>query len=272
MASNGKTVIIADDHETLVMYLSVLMRRMGFNVIPARNGQEMLGVLTTILPDLIITDLKMPVMDGLAALKVIKKDRRFSDIPVIMVSAHFEQQAFDECMALGGAGFLTKPINLHALHQLLRECITYPNDMKRKNLRVVYGNKIMAGYAGRQLAYYAVTLSEQGIYLRTQNPLPVGTQMNVHLELQDGQTLAAQGEVIYHKHVFSDIGVLDPGMAIKFNGLSIRDAEALKAHIMHVLAGDLLEEQQEPVIVDQEVQLQPLQETLAGLKQEWRLN
>ena len=76
MANNDKTVIIADDHETLVMYLSILMRRLGFTVIPARNGEEILSILETILPDLVITDLKMPGWDGIKVLKEFKSLQR----------------------------------------------------------------------------------------------------------------------------------------------------------------------------------------------------
>ena len=191
MSKNNKTVIIADDHETLVMYLSILMRRMGFTVIPARNGEEVLRVLETILPDLVITDRKMPILDGLTTLKMMKEDPRFSNIPVIMVSALFEQEAFDQCMDLGGVGFLIKPINISDLHALLRECITYSNNMKRQNMRASYGRKVMVEYEDRQQEYFAVTLSEQGLYLRTQNPLPVGAKIQIHLKIQEGRFFTA---------------------------------------------------------------------------------
>ncbi len=269
--NNDKTVIIADDHETLVMYLSILMRRMGFTVIPARNGEEVLQLLETILPDLIITDRKMPVVDGLTTLKTIKSNPRLADIPVIMVSAYFEQEAFDQCMELGGAGFLTKPINIHELHLLLQKDLSYPNNRQRKSLRVSYGRKVMVEHEGQQKKYYAVTLSEQGIYFRTQNPLPIGAKMQIHLEINSGEFLTTQGAVIYHKSLSNDINKLDPGMAIKFNAFSTPHADALKAHIVELLAGDLMDEQPEPVIVTQSAPAQPLQKTLAEVKQQWNL-
>lgn len=272
MSNDNKTVIIADDHETIVMYLSILMRRMGFNVIPARNGEEVLRILETILPDLVITDRKMPIMDGLTALKMMKNDPRFSNIPVIMVTAHFEQQAFDQCMDFGGVGFLVKPINISDLHVLLRECITYSNNMKRKNMRVPYGRKVMVEYEDRQQEYYAVTLSEQGLYLRTQSPLPVGAKIQIHLKIQEGSFFTAQGTIIYKKNIGSDINKVDPGMAVKFNDFSDQHADALKAHIIDILAGDLMEEQQDAVIASKGVQSPPLQKKLTELKHDWRLN
>jgi CheY-like chemotaxis protein len=272
MTDNDKTVIIADDHETLVMYLSILMRRMGFTVIPAQNGEEVLNILESIIPDLVITDLKMPIVDGLTVLKVMKNDLRFSDIPVIMVSAYYEQQTFDECMDLGGTGFLTKPINIHDLHMLLRECITYSNNTSRKNMRVSYGNRVVTEHDNQKHEYYAVTLSEQGIYLRTQNPLPVGTEIQIHLRVQPEQLLTAKGTVIYQKNLNKDINKVDPGMAIKFTDLSDQHANVLKTHITQMLAGDLMEEQQETVIESEGLLIHPLEKKVNELKQAWRLS
>lgn len=272
MTANDKTVIIADDHETLVMYLSILMRRMGFTVIPARNGGEVLNILESIIPDLVITDLKMPIVDGLTVLKTMKNDLRFSDIPVVMVTAYFDQQAFDECMDLGGAGFLTKPINIHDLHMLLRDCISYSNNMSRKNMRVSYGRRVVAVHDNQQQEYYAVTLSEQGIYLRTQNPLPVGAEIQIHLSVQPEEIFTAEGTVIYHKNLANDINKTDPGMAVKFNNLSVHNSNVLKTHIIKMLAGDLMEEQQETVIEADGLHIQPLQNKVNELKQNWRSN
>lgn len=272
MTGNDKTVIIADDHETLVMYLSILMRRMGFTVIHAQNGEEVLNILESTIPDLVITDLKMPIVDGLTVLKVMKNDLRFSDIPVIMVTAYLEQQAFDECMDLGGAGFLTKPINIHDLHMLLRECLTYSNNMNRKNMRVSYGRRVVTENDNRQQEYYAVTLSEQGIYLRTQTPLPVGAEIQIHLSVESGQLFTAKGTVIYQKNLTHDINKVDPGMAVKFNNLSPQHAIVLKTHIIKMLAGDLMEEQQETVIEAEGLHIQPLQKKVNELKQNWRLS
>ncbi len=270
MTNDKKTVIIADDHETMIMYLSILMRRMGFTVIPARNGGEVLKSLESFLPDLVITDRKMPIVDGFTTLKMMKSNPLFSDIPVIMISAIFEQEYADKCRDLGGVGFLTKPINIDDLHRLLQECMVYSNNKQRKNLRVSYNRKVVIQHEGQEQKYYAVTLSEQGVYLRTQSPLPVGTKIKVKLHLQDGHFLTTQGTVIYQKNISHDINRLDPGMAVKFSGYSNQFSEALKLHIMDLLAGDLVEEQKEPVISTEGVQKGLLQEKLSELKEEFR--
>ncbi|MGE5300494.1 MAG: response regulator [Acidobacteriota bacterium] len=70
------------------MYLAVLMRRMGFQVVPAKNGVEVLKLIRMAPPDLLMLDYTMPVMNGLTTLRHIKRDRQLKDIPVIMVTAH----------------------------------------------------------------------------------------------------------------------------------------------------------------------------------------
>lgn len=272
MASNAKTVVIADDHETSVMYLSILMRRMGFTTIPARNGEKVLQILETVRPDLVITDIKMPVMDGLTLLKTMKNNPQLSDIPIIIMTAFLEQSLADECARLGSAGFLTKPIKITELHRFLEECVIYPNNTKRKNLRSLYNQKVLVEHEGLQQEYYAITLSEQGVYLRTPKPLPVGTPVHIELPLQTEQRLKIKGAVLYRKSVFDDIDKLDPGMAIKFEGLSDQHAKELSNLITEMLTGDLLDEQQEIVIADNAAKGYQLQERLSAIKQDWQTN
>ena len=258
MGQNSKLVIIADDHETSIMYFSLVMRRLGFSVIAASDGEQVLQILETVRPDLIITDRKMPKMDGVTLLKKIKADQNLSEIPVIVASAYRDQETIDEVMKLGSVGFLTKPIQLTDLYKMVQENVTYANNMKRNHLRFAYGKKVQVGFDGQEREFHAVTLSEGGIFLRTQKPLPVGTKVYTYLEVQDGQHLQVCGTVIYQKNVLRDISSIDPGMAIRFEGLTEVEATKLKDYIMEILAGDLLEEQSEPVISDQKRLESPL--------------
>lgn len=250
MSSIGKTIVIADDHETLVMYLSILLHRMGFEVLPAQNGEEVMEILETVIPDVVITDRKMPTMDGLTTLKIIKNDTRFKHIPVIMMSAYYDEKIRNECINFGAEGLLPKPVRVNALNAMLQDCITYENHTKRTNLRCSYGRKVIVEHDTQNNEYYAVTLSEGGIYLRTQKPLPVGDSVTIHLETETGSPVATQGTVIYQKEIYNDVFQIDPGMAIQFNNLSAQNTNRLNALIMDMLAGDLQGEQEEPVIDD----------------------
>jgi CheY-like chemotaxis protein len=190
----------------------------------------------------------MPVMDGLATLRHIKSDRQMKDIPVIMVTAHSHRGGVDDFMKTGAAGYIKKPINIKQLHSLLQECVTYPDGKKRRNLRTKLQKSVSVYIFGLTKNYYATTLSEKGIYLRTKEPLPVGTELDLSVPLTAGATLTACGSVIYHKDVFSDS--IDPGMAVEFKALSPRENEILRAYITQALAGDLVLEQDEDILSD----------------------
>ncbi len=248
MSESAKKVIIADDHASSVMYLAVLMRRMGFQVVPAKNGVEVLKLMKMSPPDLVMLDYTMPVMDGLATLRHIKSDGQLKDIPVIMVTAHSHRGGVDDFMKTGAVGYIKKPINIKQLHTLLQECVTYPGGKKRGNLRTVMQKSVSVSVYGLTKNYYATTLSEKGIYLRTKEPLPVGTELDLSVPLTADVTLATGGIVIYHKDVFSDS--IDPGMAVEFKGLSPLEGKILRAYITQALAGDLMREQDEDILSD----------------------
>jgi CheY-like chemotaxis protein len=84
-----KTVLIVDDEENIRTLYKEELSDDGYNVILASNGYEALEVLTTQKPDAIILDIKMPGMDGVNLLKLIK-ERKEDDIPVIICSAYEE--------------------------------------------------------------------------------------------------------------------------------------------------------------------------------------
>lgn len=248
MATNGKTIIIADDHATVVMYLSILLNRMGFEIIPTKNGREVLEILENFRPDVIITDYKMPVMDGITLLKTIKQDPRFSHIPTIVMSAYCENPIQEAAFEAGAQGFLAKPIKLSDLNSLIQDAVTYENNNKREKLRCSYGRKVSVDYGGQGQDLFAVTLGEGGVYLRTQKPLPVGTEVTIHLTIDPEQTISLPGTVLYQKTVFNDVFKIDPGMAIQFDTVPATTAATLKKHVTDLLAGDLHEELKDPVL------------------------
>jgi CheY-like chemotaxis protein len=245
---SAKKVIIADDHASSVMYLAVLMRRMGFQVVPAKSGVEALKLMKVSPPDLVMLDSTMRVMDGLTTLRHIKGDGQLKDVPVIMVTARSDRCGVDDFMKAGAVGHIKKPINIKKLHTLLQDCVTYPGGKKRANLRTALQKNVLVSVYGLKRDYHAITLSEKGIYLRTKEPLPIGVELEITLPLTSSMTLTVKGVVIYHKDVFSDS--IDPGMAIEFKDVAPRETGMLSAYITQSLAGDLWLEQDEDILSD----------------------
>ncbi len=105
-----KTILIVEDNEDNRLIYSQYLTHGGFRVLEATNGSEGIDVARRELPDIILMDISMPVMDGLTATRHLKADADLAKIPVIALTAH--AMASDEDMAreAGCDGYLSKPI------------------------------------------------------------------------------------------------------------------------------------------------------------------
>jgi two-component system phosphate regulon response regulator PhoB len=102
-------ILVADDEESVRQLLQIVLQHEGYEVVLATNGAEALLAAYNNAPDLILLDWMMPVLDGLAVLKQLRKDAATRDIPILMLTAR--QSDSDTTTALvGGADvYLTKP-------------------------------------------------------------------------------------------------------------------------------------------------------------------
>jgi CheY-like chemotaxis protein len=86
---NCRSVLVADDHDDIRLYLRALMESLGCTVSEARDGQEAIEIVSQECPDLILVDLNMPKMDGLAATETIRKiEGQCEHVPIIALTAH----------------------------------------------------------------------------------------------------------------------------------------------------------------------------------------
>jgi response regulator RpfG family c-di-GMP phosphodiesterase len=102
--------LVVDDEERLRQVLTHVMRRDGFQCIEASNGIEALEQLRRYPVSLVLTDLRMPGMDGMELLRQVRA--RHSDVAVMMITAVPDVQAAVECLAIGAMDYLTKPFYL----------------------------------------------------------------------------------------------------------------------------------------------------------------
>ncbi len=117
-------ILIADDNQTNLYLLESLLKGNGFDVISARNGAEALDAAGKNPPDLIITDILMPVMDGFELCRQWKADDRLNHIPFIFYTATYTDPK-DEHFAcsLGADRFIIKPQKPEVLVQVVREVL-----------------------------------------------------------------------------------------------------------------------------------------------------
>ena len=104
-----RTILLAEDHDDNRFALLAVLQRDGYAVLGARDGREAVEMAAEHLPDLIVMDLAMPVMDGREALRALKGNARTSTIPVVALTAMSLTVNADELVAEGFAALLTKP-------------------------------------------------------------------------------------------------------------------------------------------------------------------
>jgi CheY-like chemotaxis protein len=121
MDSNNERamVLLVEDTEDNRFMMRRLLEMTGYDVIEARNGQEAVTVAETQQPNLILMDLSLPVIDGLAATRLIRKLPACQTIPIIAVSAHDSADFQQEALSAGCNGYVTKPIDYTSLEDLI---------------------------------------------------------------------------------------------------------------------------------------------------------
>jgi len=120
-----KKILIVDDDVRNIFALSSALEGKGSIIETARNGREAVEKVKNDLGiDLVLMDIMMPEMDGYEAMRLIRKDSRFSKLPIIAVTAKAMADDQEKCLEAGANDYLAKPINLPKLLSLLRVWIS----------------------------------------------------------------------------------------------------------------------------------------------------
>ena len=115
----GAKVLLVEDTEDNRFMMRRLLEMVGYTVVEARNGQEAVRLAETESPELILMDLSLPIIDGLAATRLIRKIPAARKIPIIAVSAHDTADFQTEAITAGCNGYVTKPIDFASLESLI---------------------------------------------------------------------------------------------------------------------------------------------------------
>ena len=113
------TVLLVEDTEDNRFMMRRLLEMSGYAVIEATNGEEAVRLAQSERPDLILMDLSLPVIDGLAATRAIRKLDGFKETPIVAVSAHDTSDFQSEALTAGCNSYITKPIDFSHLETLI---------------------------------------------------------------------------------------------------------------------------------------------------------
>ncbi len=114
-------LLIVDDEVEICDFLKSFFEERNFEVKTASSGQAALDVAERFRPNVMLLDIKMPVMDGIQVLGSIKK--KYPKTKVIMVTALETRDKIEECLRLGADNYITKPLSLEYLENDVREKI-----------------------------------------------------------------------------------------------------------------------------------------------------
>jgi two-component system, cell cycle response regulator DivK len=118
--SRDRTVLIVEDDEDSRYMMRLELELLGYLVVEAENGEKAIEVAKREEPDIILMDLSLPVLDGIAATQKIRATEGFNGVPVIAVTAHQETDFRESAKAAGFAAYVTKPIDMNWLSELIK--------------------------------------------------------------------------------------------------------------------------------------------------------
>jgi CheY-like chemotaxis protein len=113
------TVLLVEDTEDNRFMMRRLLEMAGYQVVEATNGEEAVKLAESERPDLILMDLSLPVIDGLAATRAIRKLDGFKGTPIVAVSAHDTSDFQADALEAGCDSYITKPIDFGQLELLI---------------------------------------------------------------------------------------------------------------------------------------------------------
>ena len=117
------TVLLVEDTEDNRFMMRRLLEMAGYRVVEAMNGEEAVKLAKTESPHLILMDLSLPVIDGLAATRLIRKLPHCESTPIIAVSAHDTSDFQSEAIEAGCNSYVTKPIDFNDLEDLIAKLL-----------------------------------------------------------------------------------------------------------------------------------------------------
>ncbi len=118
---HSKKILLVDDDMRNVFALSKILKERGMEIIKAENGQNALEMLVTHPDiDLVLMDIMMPEMDGYEAMKIIRSQIKFRNLPVIALTAKAMKEDKQKCIDAGANDYITKPIDVERLLSLMR--------------------------------------------------------------------------------------------------------------------------------------------------------
>jgi two-component system chemotaxis response regulator CheY len=121
-----RSVLVVDDSPTIRGFARLLLRSLDVKVVEAEDGAKGLAAARADAPTLVLVDVNMPVMDGLAMTRELRKDRALKDIPILLLSGEKSEELQQKGREAGANELLTKPLQAAELQAAVRRWLGDP--------------------------------------------------------------------------------------------------------------------------------------------------
>ncbi len=181
----AQKILIVDDNPSVLKLLNISLGKAGYEIVEAENGEEAFGVANKEIPDLIISDIMMPQMDGLELCWMIRENSKVPAVPFIFLTSFDDPETEVKGFRAGADKYLNKPIERKDLLQSVEELLsrkTKLNDMGSEN----------KGFAGDLKDLSIVELVQMLNLNRKSGALNISAGNKGKIYLKDGQLHAAE--------------------------------------------------------------------------------
>jgi two-component system sensor histidine kinase/response regulator len=214
-------LLVVDDEETDIRVLGSMLEKLGFEILPATDGQTALKVLSVRRPDLILLDLLMPGMDGYEVCRRIQENPEWAEIPIIFLSAASDKNLVVRALEGGGVDFLTKPFSKAELisrvrtHLMLKTARDHAKRLAQDKDELL---GVISHYLQNHLA--GMQMSAQRLHERIQNA------DDPKLKLMVENIRSASSQMRAFVRAFLANAVADHGLVIKLDKVNLNDSVA----------------------------------------------
>lgn len=122
----SQKILVADDEPNIVISLEYLLKREGYTVVIAKNGQEALDAIAAERPDLVLLDVMMPIKTGFEVCQEVRANEALQGTRILMLTARGRDTDLAKGLALGADAYMTKPFSTHELVQKVAQMLGVP--------------------------------------------------------------------------------------------------------------------------------------------------
>jgi two-component system chemotaxis response regulator CheY len=237
-----RTILIIDDSASILFNLGMLLRRLEYNVITARNAEDAMQIMEQSIPSIVLMEIFLPTMSGINLMKRMKDAPLWKNIPIVVLTTESDPRMKDTCMRLGCAAYLSKPAEPDVLYRTLQsvsESIPRENIRLHTSLKVIVGDGTAMGGTAR--TEYSTAISEGGLYVRTLYPQPRNAITPIRIFIGDREIRVKT--VVLYSFTMGGGPFKEPGMGLKFVEIADSDRNFIRCFIKEQLTTEDLSPQ-----------------------------